>query len=41
VAAAWEPSRVVEPGEPLDRERWARAVERSKAWFPELSGLDF
>ena len=26
---------------PADRERWARAIERSKEWFPELSGLDF
>jgi glycerol kinase len=41
VAASWSPRRVVEPGEPLDRERWARAVERAAAWIPELSALSF
>ena len=41
IAATWRPSATIEPGEPVDRARWARAVERSKAWFPELSGLDF
>lgn len=41
VAAAWHPRQVVEPGPALDRERWARAVERSREWYPELSGLDF
>jgi glycerol kinase len=41
VAATWQPATAVEPGPPLDRERWARAVERSRAWYPELSALDF
>jgi glycerol kinase len=41
VAAAWQPRAVVEPGAPLDRERWAKAVERAREWYPELSGLDF
>jgi glycerol kinase len=41
IAATWRPAATVEPGAPTDRERWARAVERSKAWFPELSGVDF
>jgi glycerol kinase len=41
IAATWQPTSSVDPGPPADRERWARAVERSKAWFPELSGLDF
>jgi glycerol kinase len=41
VAASWSPRQVVEPGEPLDRERWARAVERAAAWIPELSALSF
>lgn len=41
VAAAWAPSRIVEPGAPLDRERWARAVERAGEWYPELSAIDF
>ena len=26
---------------PLDREAWARAVERAAGWIPELSALDF
>jgi glycerol kinase len=41
VAANWRPARVVEPGAPLDRARWSQAVERARAWYPELSGLDF
>ena len=41
VAAAWAPRAVVEPGQRLDRERWARAVDRAREWYPELSGLDF
>jgi glycerol kinase len=36
----WSPSRVVEPGTRLDRELWARAVERAAGWIPELSALD-
>jgi glycerol kinase len=41
VAATWRPQSVVEPGTPLDRERWQRAVERAAQWHPELSGLSF
>jgi glycerol kinase len=41
IAASWAPTTVVEPGAPLDRERWAEGVRRARAWFPELSGLDF
>ena len=41
VAATWRPQSVVEPGEPLDRERWQRAVARAAEWYPELSGLSF
>ena len=41
IADVWEPARVVEPGTPLDRGQWARAVERAREWYPELSGLDF
>jgi glycerol kinase len=37
----WRPARVVEPGAPLDRGAWARAVERAAGWIPELSALDF
>ncbi len=38
---AWRPSRVVEPSAPLDRAAWSKALERSAAWIPELSALDF
>jgi len=41
LGATWSPSHVVDPGAPLDRDRWSRALERAGAWFPELSGLDF
>lgn len=41
VAASWAPSSVVEPGAPLDREQWRRAIERASEWYPELSALDF
>lgn len=41
IAATWQPAAAIEPGEPLDRERWANAVERATRWFPELSDLDF
>jgi glycerol kinase len=36
----WSPARVAEPGTPLDRVQWARAVERAAGWIPELSALD-
>ena len=41
IAATWSPDAVVEPGAPLDRERWRRAVERAAAWEEGLSGIDF
>lgn len=41
VAAAWAPRERVEPGTPLDRERWREAVQRAREWFPDLSALDF
>lgn len=41
VGTLWAPRRIVEPGEPLDRARWRRAVDRSLGWIPELSGIDF
>jgi len=41
IGAAWQPSATIDPGAPLDRERWRRAVERAGAWFPELSALSF
>jgi glycerol kinase len=41
VAAAWRPRRSLQPGPPLDRERWADAVGRARSWMPDLSALDF
>ncbi|HEV8115340.1 MAG TPA: FGGY-family carbohydrate kinase, partial [Acidimicrobiales bacterium] len=41
VAATWSPARRVEPGRPLDRDRWREAKARAGGWFPELSSLDF
>jgi glycerol kinase len=41
IADLWSPASVVEPGAATDRARWQAAVERSKAWVPELSALDF
>jgi glycerol kinase len=41
IAAAWRPRQVVEPSGRLDREQWARAVDRSARWIPDLSALDF
>jgi len=40
-ATAWAPHSVVEPTGSLDRQQWARAVERTLSWIPELSALDF
>jgi glycerol kinase len=41
IAAAWRPSVVVDPTERLDRQQWARAIERARTWIPDLSALDF
>ena len=41
LAATWKPRATVEPGAPLDRERWQRAVGRATAWIPELSSISF
>jgi glycerol kinase len=41
IAQAWRPTQTVEPDQPLDRARWAEAVERAAGWIPELSALDF
>jgi glycerol kinase len=41
IAGSWEPREVVEPGRPLDRERWRRALDRAAGWIPELSALQF
>ena len=41
LAATWDPDTVVEPAGTLDRDRWARAVERSAEWEPDLSAVQF
>lgn len=45
VAATWSPSRIVEPTSGFDaapaRRQWARAVERARSWYGELSAIDF
>jgi glycerol kinase len=40
IAAAWRPSRRVEPAKTLDRDRWKAAVTRAQGWYPELSAID-
>jgi glycerol kinase len=39
--ASSAPCEVVEPAAATDRDRWRRAVDRARAWIPELSALDF
>ncbi|MGZ8764678.1 MAG: FGGY-family carbohydrate kinase, partial [Acidimicrobiia bacterium] len=41
LAATWMPRERVEPGAPLDRDRWREAIRRSEGWIPDLSGIDF
>jgi len=43
IAQSWQPARTVEPAAEgaLDRAAWARAIERTKGWIPELSALEF
>jgi len=41
LATTWKPRATVEPARVLDRDRWRDAVERSRQWIPELSGIDF
>ena len=40
-STAWAPHAYVEPNAQLDRATWARAIERTASWIPELSALDF
>ncbi len=40
-SAHWSPNSVVEPARRLDRAEWAAAIDRTAAWIPELSALDF
>lgn len=42
IAGSYRPGRAVEPGAPLAAAaRWAEAVDRSKEWYPDLSGIRF
>jgi glycerol kinase len=41
VGKQWSPKAVVEPKGQLDRDRWKSAVDRARAWVPELSTLNF
>jgi glycerol kinase len=41
IAATWRPRTTIDPGAPLDRDRWKLAVDRAAAWYPDLSGLSF
>jgi glycerol kinase len=41
IAATWHPRRIVEPARKTDRDRWRAAVDRARAWLPDLSALDF
>jgi glycerol kinase len=41
LARTWKPRVRVEPHGVLDRAQWRDAVERSRRWIPELSGIDF
>jgi glycerol kinase len=41
IAASWQPRAVLEPGAPLDRERWRSACDRAAGWIPELTALRF
>src|SRR4029079_16848630 len=34
IAEAWKPQLVVEPSGQLDRQQWARAIERARGWIP-------
>jgi glycerol kinase len=40
VAATWAPVDRVEPARVADRARWRAAVDRARAWIPELSEID-
>jgi glycerol kinase len=41
IAATWRPKEVIDAKRRPDRDRWRRAVERARAWLPDLSALDF
>jgi glycerol kinase len=41
IADAWTPRATVEPAGPAGRDRWKAAVERARAWYPELTAVQF
>jgi glycerol kinase len=41
VAATWRPRAVIEPAGPARRDEWAEALVRARAWYPELTAIDF
>jgi glycerol kinase len=41
LAATWAPRTRVDPGRPLDRDRWRDACRRAERWIPDLSSVDF
>jgi glycerol kinase len=41
LGSAWRPRAVIEPGTPLDRDRWREAVRRAAGWESGLSSLSF
>jgi glycerol kinase len=41
LADIWSPAATIEPGPPLDRDRWQLAVDRAAGWHPDLSGISF
>jgi glycerol kinase len=41
IKASWKPAASIEPGPPLDRAQWAKALDRASGWYQDLSALDF
>ena len=41
LGSAWRPRAVIDPGTPLDRDRWREAVRRAAGWESGLSSLSF
>ena len=41
IAAAGRPRAVVEPGAPLDRDRWKDACDRAAGWHADLTAISF
>lgn len=41
LGGTWKPMARYEPDGTLDRDQWHSAVDRARAWIPDLSGVDF